>query len=637
MGGDEVTCTVTPYDGMSTGAALSDSVTISNTAPSLDAAAITPDPAYTDDTMTCAWDGFADADGDPDHSTVAWTMDGVVVGTETTLSGLFVGGDLVLCTVTPHDGKDAGVPVVTAISVSNSAPTVTTATVSPVDPYRSEELSCTWSGFSDPDGDFDESTVQWLVNGTPVTTSLLFSPFLASEGDTVTCEVTADDGSDEGNTVSASVEVQESIPTIAAVEITPDPAYTNTPITCDWSGFTDADSDPDLSDSTVEWYIGGDLVGTGVTLSDVYEIDDVVVCEVTPYDGMHYGPTKTGSVTILNSPPTIESVSLSPETVYEGDEFTCTPGVTTDIDGVTVFTYAYSWSVDGVIISATGSSLDSSKFDRDQEVSCLVSASDSTSYGPETESNSVTVLNTAPVITGVNFSPATVYTNDVLTVSITTEDADGDTVIGGYSWFINGSTVSASGDTLSGLAFFDRDDEVAVTVIPFDGTDSGDAFASETLVVQNTPPEAPGLSITPPEPVAFVDDMLCQIDTESTDADGDSVTYTLGWTKDGASYTDATTTTLSGDTVSADEIRAYESWTCTIVPNDGTENGTPGTINVSIDSIFAGWGTQDVGLEESDITFIGENLGDYLGRNIDFIIPSLEPQTVRSIVTIYHG
>ena len=204
-------------------------------------------------------------------------------------------------------------------------------------------------------------------------------------------------------------------------------------------------------------------------------------------------------------------------------------------------------------------------------------------------------------------------------MSISTDDADGDTVIGGYTWFVNGSVVAASGPSLSGLAFFERDDEISVTVTPYDGAISGDAVPSDLITVANTPPEAPGVTIIPLEPVAFVDDMLCQVVTESTDADGDTVTYTLGWTKDGASFSDATTTTLSGDTVSADDIRAYESWTCTVVPNDSTINGTPGVDNVSIESIFAGWPDQDVGLEDANISFIGENLGDYLGRNVDFI------------------
>jgi len=617
--GEVLSCTVTPYDGIDNGSPVSTSVTIANRRPTIDTVTISPDPAYTADTMTCAWAGFVDEDGDPDLSTVAWTLDGAIVGTGATLSGVFVGDDVVLCTVTPFDGKDEGVPMVAAISISNTPPTITTATISPADPYRSETLSCSWAGFADVDGDPDESTVQWLVNGTPVSTSMSLPAHTASEGDTVICAATADDGSDEGNTVTDVVVVQQSIPSIAAVEITPDPAYTNTPLSCSWAGFLDADDDPDLSDTTAEWFIDGVSVGAGTILADVYEIDDVVSCVVTPYDGMHYGTPQSDDITIFNSPPVIDSVLMSPDPAFEGDTFVCTPGATTDIDGVTVFTYAYSWTVDGTTISASGSGLDSSQFDRDEEVQCHVSASDGTSYGAETSSNTVTVGNTAPEVTGITFSPSTVFTNDTLTVSISTSDLDDDPVVGGYSWYVNGASVVASGASLSGLAFFERDDEIVVTVTPFDGTDVGPAVSSDPIVVQNTVPGAPGISITPPEPVAFVDDMLCQIDTESTDADGDAVTYSLGWTRDGGAYAGATTTVIAGDTVSADEIRAYESWTCTIVPNDGTENGTPGVSNVSIDTIFAGWPDSDVSLADADINFIGENLGDYLGRNVDFI------------------
>jgi hypothetical protein len=617
--GEVLSCTVTPFDGNDNGSPVSTSVTIANRKPTIESVTISPEPAYAEDTLSCVWDGYSDEDGDPDLSTIAWSLGGTVVGTDSTLSGLFVGGDVVLCTVTPNDGKDVGVAVVSAIVISNSPPNLVSATVTPVDPYRSQDLSCSWTGFFDVDGDEDESTVQWLVDGSLVSTSVVLPGHSAPEGATVSCEVTADDGSDEGNTVSDAVVVQESIPSIASVEITPDPAYTNTPLTCGWSGYSDADADPDLSASRIEWHIGGVVVGTEITLSDVYEIDDVVSCTVTPFDGTHEGTPQAGSITIFNSPPSIETVTLSPDTVYEGDTFTCTPGVTTDIDGVTVFTYAYSWTVDGSPISASGGTLESSKFDRDESVQCHVSASDGTSYGAETASNTVVVSNSPPEVVSISFSPATLYTNDVLSASVVTDDPDGDTVTSGFAWFINGISVSATGSTLSGLAYFDRDDEVTVTVTPDDGSLLGTAVPSDPIVVVNTPPDAPGISITPPEPVAFVDDMLCQIGTESTDADGDSVTYTLGWTKDGGSYTDATTEFLAGDTVSADEIRAYESWTCTIVPNDGTDNGTPGVYNVSIDSIFAGWPSQDVNLTDADISFIGENLGDYLGRGVDFV------------------
>ena len=44
----------------------SNTVTIDNTAPSIDSVAIDPDPAAATDTLTCSYTGFDDADDDAD-------------------------------------------------------------------------------------------------------------------------------------------------------------------------------------------------------------------------------------------------------------------------------------------------------------------------------------------------------------------------------------------------------------------------------------------------------------------------------------------------------------------------------------------------------------------------------------------
>jgi hypothetical protein len=68
-------------------------------------------------------------------------------------------------------------------------------------------------------------------------------------------------------------------------------------------------------------------------------------------------------------------------------------------------------------------------------------------------------------------------------------------------------------------------------------------------------------------------DLICSIDTESTDADGDDITYTIEWDVDGVAYTDATTTYYTGDTVPYGDYSSGETWTCTVTPNDGYEDG----------------------------------------------------------------
>ena len=52
--GDVVTCTVTPSDGTDSGTALSDSVTVGNTAPEITEVTLSPSTVYTDDTITAS-------------------------------------------------------------------------------------------------------------------------------------------------------------------------------------------------------------------------------------------------------------------------------------------------------------------------------------------------------------------------------------------------------------------------------------------------------------------------------------------------------------------------------------------------------------------------------------------------------
>ena len=106
---DTVMCRVTPHDGTEPGAAVtSNSVVIENTAPTLSGVSISPDAPEAEDTLTCAYTGYDDADGDTDASTIAWDVNGTDAGSGATLAEAFIGGDSVTCTVTAHDGTEAG-------------------------------------------------------------------------------------------------------------------------------------------------------------------------------------------------------------------------------------------------------------------------------------------------------------------------------------------------------------------------------------------------------------------------------------------------------------------------------------------------------------------------------------------------
>ncbi|MBO87248.1 MAG: hypothetical protein CL927_18020 [Deltaproteobacteria bacterium] len=143
---------------------------------------------------------------------------------------------------------------------------------------------------------------------------------------------------------------------------------------------------------------------------------------------------------------------------------------------------------------------------------------------------------------------------------------------------------------------FSKGDTVTVDIIADDGTDTT-TVSGPSLVIDNTPPEAPTLAITPSSPGPG-DSLWCEVVTDSPDADEDAITYTITWTVDGVDYavggtTDTggldsgasgwagpTTTTWTDDTTDGDDVWSNETWTCTATPNDGDDDGTPASVSV---------------------------------------------------------
>ena len=95
-----------------------------------------------------------------------------------------------------------------------------------------------------------------------------------------------------------------------------------------------------------------------------------------------------------------------------------------------------------------------------------------------------------------------------------------------------------------------------------------------------TKPSAPTLLIAAS---STSDDVFCEITQESQDPEGNSVTYTFSWEVNGNLHTGSTTTTTySGDTIPASQTQSGEVWTCSVTPNDGTEDGFVAIESVTI-------------------------------------------------------
>jgi len=69
------------------------------------------------------------------------------------------------------------------------------------------------------------------------------------------------------------------------------------------------------------------------------------------------------------------------------------------------------------------------------------------------------------------------------------------------------------------------------------------------------------------------DDVVCEIDSQEPDLDGDTIRYTFAWTLDGSAFGGATTTTYTGDTILGSDRGEDDEWVCTVTPFDGDDNG----------------------------------------------------------------
>ena len=312
--GDEVRCSVTPRDDLAAGAPVSATVVIANTAPTVARVTIASEGGDAGgEILRCAYEGFLDPDGDADHSTIAWTLNGLDAGAGSVLAGPTATGDVAVCSVTPSDGEAHGEPVTARTVLGNHPPTIATAVISPAIAYRGDELTCTWVGFVDVDGDPDLSTAEWTVDGAIVGDGPhLVAPRVDS---VVMCRVTPFDGESDGAWVEATATVANRPPSIERAFLIPAAPSAGDLLGCGFEGFVDLDGDPNAS--RVDWFVNGTPVWSGPVLGAGYATGDEVACRVTPFDGRDAGEPVTATVVIGATQATPLAVPDGPYPVLE--------------------------------------------------------------------------------------------------------------------------------------------------------------------------------------------------------------------------------------------------------------------------------------------------------------------------------
>jgi alpha-tubulin suppressor-like RCC1 family protein len=579
---DLVGCTLTPDDGLDLGAPRDATpVEVQNSLPTLASASITPPFPSTDAFLGVVPGATDDADGDPITLRYAWYRGQQLLSTDRALDPQLTSrGDRVWVEVTPQDDEATGLPVVSAeVLIGDTPPYALDVTLTPAAPQGADPIIATPRG-GDPDGDVIIWHYRWLRNGQPldVPDSAILEPGQVVAGDLVAVEATPDDGQLLGPPVrSEDALVLDSPPTVLGVSVWPVEVREDTQLSCLVRGLADADGDP--TTLSFAWLVNDVVVaGTSTLDGTSFNKGDRVRCAATPITVAATGREVTSvDVVVQNTPPILTSAELSPAAPRRGvDERVTLPPVydpdPADADALRV---SYAWTINGAPAPAAPV-LAGTSFGRGDTIAVTVTPADPEGPGPSWTLGPATVVNAPPTITAIFLSPDPLLTETPAHAAVVADDADGDEVTLRATWKVNDVAVLEGSYTLDAAAFA-RGDRVWLEVTPTDGTDEGEVTSSAVLVVANTPPEAPSVTITPRWAVVGQDALRCTFDP-TRDADSDGVTYQITWAVDGEPYPRPGDIGPGSqrwplDTVNPADTGPGELWSCSVTPFDVAEAG----------------------------------------------------------------
>ena len=308
-----------------------------NTDPALASVTVSPLSAKVGESLTCA---AVATDADGGSPTITYTWSDGALGSTRVVSSVTSPGDTITCTATADDGDGGVVSGTASAMVDNTDPEMGTVSVSS-DTAKVGRPSPAATA-TDVDGGTPTMSYVWSTGDTGA--SLVITS-AEDPGDTLTCTATATDADGGTDTGTASAVVTNTNPVVGLVMVTPGTAKVGASVTCSASA-TDADGGtPTLS---YAWSTGD--TGPSIIMTSAGDPGDAITCTVTATDEDGGEGTGTGTVTIDNTAPEVDAVSISPDPAYNDDTLVCT-ATASDADGDTP-TLSYRWTG-----GATGASL----------------------------------------------------------------------------------------------------------------------------------------------------------------------------------------------------------------------------------------------------------------------------------------
>ena len=590
-----ITVTVTDDDTGSDNATAS--VTVNNANPvvatpttnsptfegSLATASATFTDAGTADTHTCSinW-------GDGSLATVGTVTQGAGSGScsgSHTYADEGTGSYTVTFTITDDDGGSGNNSV--SHTVVNVPPTITNVSVSP-EPSIEGNLDTVTATFTDPGtADVHTCSINW-GDGSPVATGTVAAGSCSgthtyADNGSYTVSVTIDDGDGGSDSDSTLHVVGNANPSITLITVTPEPSNEGSLASLS-ATFTDAGT-ADTHTCTINWGDGSPTVAGTVTQgsgsgscsgSHTYADEGSFTVTVTVTDDDTGSDTDTTTHVVLNLPPSVGAVTVSPEPSNEGQSVTASasftdPGVN-DTHTCTVDYGDGSGPLPGTVSAGTCTGPAHVYADEGTgSYTVTVSVSD-TDGGTGSNTGSHSVLNVAPTVATPTVVPSSSNEGQSVTASATFTDPgtlDTHTCTVNYGDGSGALAGTVVGNLCTGPAHTYVDDGTFTVTVTVTDNDGGPGSNTTSHTVANLPPVVGAVTTNSPT----AEGSLATASASFTDpGTADTHTCSINW-GDGSPASSGTVTqgagsgSCSGSHTYADE--GTGSYTVTITIDDG--------------------------------------------------------------------
>jgi hypothetical protein len=385
----------------------------------------------------------------------------------------------------------------------NSPPEAQFLNITPSLPITTDSLFIDWTFVDSDIGDNESGSMYyWYRNGVPMPDydGLDTLPaFATAKGEIWHVKIRPRDGVDFGLLVSVPINVTigNIAPEVNSLQITPSSPITGNDLSINYL-FSDVDGDGE-SGSAIIWYINGvlqDSLNDSTSVSSSSTIKGQIWhFKIRPSDGTDFGVWTSCSinVTIGNTAPSSSSLAVTPTDPKTGENLTANYvfSDSDDIAGDVENTSLIQWFKNGI---------EQTSYENQTEIPFLVTLKgenwwfevtpfDGTDFGDKKISAVITIKNTAPSASNMQFNPSEPKTGTDLTVSYNYNDVDSDEE-GGTTilWYRNGAIEPSYTDmkTIDG-AVLTKGDLWNVSIKVSDGSDYS-TWLNDSVLVVNTPP-----------------------------------------------------------------------------------------------------------------------------------------------------